>query len=84
MYNHWYDISCSTLYHWASEMCTVHRNRTQSGRYIMNCTVHRNRTQSGGYIRKVYCAQQQHLPQCALEMYTVHRNNTYQTVIRNV
>ena len=84
------------IYNRTSEKCTVHRNRTHSGRCIRNvyctqkqhfpycasenCTVHRNKTHSGRYIRNVYCTQKQNFPYCASENFTVHRNKNSWTL----
>jgi len=79
------------IYHWESEKCTVHRNRTHSERYTRNVysaqkqhfpyctsekiTVHINKN-SVLYIRNVYWAQKQHLTDFTSEMFVVHRNRT--------
>jgi len=75
-----------TSHHLASEMCTVHWNRTLPRRYIRNvyCAQKQNTFQTV-HQKCVLCTQIEHLPDGTSEMCTVHRNRTVSGwYIRNV
>jgi len=58
-------------------MCTVHRNRTHSRRYIRNmyCEQNQNIFQTG-HQKYVPCTETEHIPEGILKKSSLHRNKT--------
>jgi len=68
-----------------SEICTVHRNKTLSRRYIRNvyCAQEHNTFQT--VLQKyVLCTETEHFPGGTSEMCTVHKKTLSRRYIRNV